>query len=212
VIFRGDGEEAFSVGADIREFEDRFRDSAQAKVYSAAVAAALNQIARMDKPTVAMIQGACAGGGLQLAISMDLRIAARGSRFGIPVTRLGIVVGWEGLQHLLHLVGVGTASDLLLTGRMIGAQEAYRVGLISRLVERDQLEAATDDLAAEILQGAPLTHHWHKDMIRIIQRVHDLSVLSQEQRDIQYACFDTSDFQIGYRAFLEKRTPVFQGR
>ena len=212
VIFRGAGTQAFSAGADIAEFEEQRKNSALASKYHAAVEEALEAIAHLPRPTIAMVAGYCVGGGLELATAADLRIAADNARFGIPTAKLGIVVGYREMARLIQLVGSGMTMDILLTARVVEAEEALRIGLISRLVPLDELESYTEKVAAEIAGSAPLSHRWHKQMLETVLRDPGLERLTPEEKKLTFACFDTEDFQEGRRAFLEKRKPVFRGR
>ena len=212
VIFRGAGIEAFSAGADIGEFEDQRRNSALARRYHAAVEEALEAIAHFPRPTIAMVAGFCVGGGLELATAIDLRIAADNSRFGIPTAKLGIVMGYHEMSRLVRLVGPGHAMDLLLTARLIDAQGALRIGLISRLVPLAEVEEYTQKVATEIAAYAPMSHRWHKQILETILRNPGLDGLTPDEAKLPFACFDTEDFQEGRRAFLEKRKPEFRGR
>lgn len=212
VILRGSGTQAFSAGADIAEFEETRRNSALAIKYHAAVEEAFKAVADLPKPTIAMVAGFCVGGGLELAISTDLRIAADNSRFGMPTAKLGIVMPhWE-MSRLVRLVGAGCAMDMVLTARLVDADEALRIGLISRLVPVAEIEEYTEQVATEIAGYAPLSHRWHKQFLETVLRTPDLDTLAPEEAKLPFVCFDTEDFQEGRRAFLEKRKPEFRGR
>jgi enoyl-CoA hydratase/carnithine racemase len=212
VVIRGAGEEAFSAGADISEF-DRYRNnSAQARRYSEAFDGAMDAIWALDRPIISMIRGFCVGGGLELACCTDLRIAAEGSRFGIPTARLGVLVGYREMRRLLQLVGVGGAAEILLAARILDGPEALRLGLITRLVPAGQLEEEVYRTAEDMATMAPLIHRWHKQIIRTVLQHPALEGLTAEQEALPFACFDTEDFQEGRRAFLEKRRPLFRGR
>lgn len=215
VVFRGAGEEAFSAGADIREFNEERYDSASAEAYAERFEGALDAIESLPQPTVSMIQGFCVGGGLELASTTDIRIASAGATFGVPVARLGIVAGFHEMRRIVNLIGPVHASYLMFSGALISAEEAARVGLINRRVRDDSegsLADATYDLARRIAALAPISHRDHKRIIHAVARDPDLSRLSEAEREIQFRVFDTEDFQEGRAAFLEKRTPQFEGR
>ncbi|MFQ5846074.1 MAG: enoyl-CoA hydratase [Candidatus Methylomirabilales bacterium] len=212
VVLRGAGTQAFSAGADIAEFEEQRKNSTLARKYHAAVEEALEAIAHLPKPTIAMVAGFCVGGGLELATATDLRIAADNSRFGIPTAKLGIVVGYQEMSRLVRLVGSGRVMDILFTARLVEADEALRIGLISRLVPLAEIEQYTNKVAAEIAGYAPLSHRWHKQMLETVLQNPGLDRLTPEEAKLTFACFDTEDFQEGRRAFLEKRKPAFRGR
>jgi enoyl-CoA hydratase/carnithine racemase len=212
LVIRGGGGEAFSAGADIAEFDKYRNDSARARVYSDAFDGALDAIWELGKPVIAMIQGFCVGGGLELACCADLRIAAEGSRFGIPTARLGVLVGYREMRRLLHLVGVSVASDILLAARILDADEALSAGLVTRVVAPAELDEEVYSIASDIAGMAPLIHRWHKQIMRTVLRNPGLEGLTADQEALPFECFDTEDFQEGRRAFLEKRAPVFRGR
>jgi enoyl-CoA hydratase/carnithine racemase len=212
LVIRGAGGEAFSAGADIAEFDKCRNDSTQARIYSDAFDGALDAIWEVGKPVIAMIQGFCVGGGLELACCADLRIAADGSRFGIPTARLGVLVGYREMRRLVHLVGVGVASEILLAARMLDAQEAWGAGLISQVCDAGALEERVYKIAGDMSGMAPLIHRWHKQIMRTVLANPGLVGLTPDQEAVPFACFDTEDFQEGRRAFLEKRPPVFRGR
>lgn len=209
VVLRGAGDQAFSAGADISEFETVRKDAEAAKAYGARVAAALDALAGCRHPTVAMIRGACVGGGLEIAAYCDLRIAGESSRFGIPTGRLGLVVAYGEMARLIDLVGRAAALEILLEGRVFGAAEAKEKDLVNRVVADGRVEPETYETARRIAQGAPLVARWHK---KFAARLRDPRPLSRAERSEEYACYETEDFRIGFRAFLDKKTPEFKGR
>lgn len=209
VIVRGAGDEAFGAGADISEFEQTRASAAQARQYAGLVQEALGAVRHCRHPVIAAIRGLCVGGGLELATCADLRIASAGSRFGIPVKRLGLTVAYDELRPLVELVGRGGALRILLEGDLFDADEALRLGLVTRVVPDDGLDEAALASARKIAEGAPLVARWHK---KFVNRLMDPTPLSEAERAESYACFDTEDFRIGSRAFLAKEQPRFVGR
>jgi enoyl-CoA hydratase len=209
VVVAGGGERAFSVGADIAEFEATRSTVELARAYAARTHGALQRIARCRHPVVAAIRGLCVGGGLELATCCDLRIAGEGARFGIPIKRLGLVVAHSELQPLLRLVGPANALEILLEGEVFGAGRAAAMGLVNRVVPDDALEAEVAATAERIADGAPLVARWHKAFTR---RLLDPTPLTPEELDESYHCFGTEDFRAGYQAFLAKTRPTFRGR
>lgn len=209
VILRGAGEKAFAAGADIAEFATERANVEQAREYDRVVNPVLEAIARCRHPVVAMIRGACVGGGLEVAAVCDLRICGESSRFGIPVKNLGLCVAYGELQGLIDLVGRAAALEIVLEGRVFGAQEAKDKGLVNRVVPDDQVEEETAAMVKRIAEGAPLVARWHK---RFARRLADPRPLTPEEYDESFTCFGTEDFRIGYRAFLAKRKPDFRGK
>jgi len=209
VIIAGAGERAFSVGADISEFEQNRSSVEKARSYAKRTHAALDAIARCRHPVLAEIRGLCVGGGLELACCCDLRIAGESARFGIPVKRLGLVVAYSELQPLVDLIGPANAMEILLEGDVFGAQRAYDMGLVNRVVPDAGVRAEVEASAARICEGAPLVARWHKKFTR---RLMQTEPLTAEEIDESYACFGTEDFRIGYQAFLAKTKPEFRGR
>ena len=211
VVFKGAGDVAFSAGADIADFDEFRADSKKGKVYNDAVDRLLDTLAFMDTPTISMIRGFAAGGGCELAVATDLRIAAEGSRLGIPAARLGISIGHREMRGLVSLVGKGNALYILLSCRLIEADEALRMGLVNQVVKPEELEPVTYLLAREIASQAPLSHAANKRTLRQVQAKPGLDNLTPEELNVPLAQFDTRDYQEGYRAFLEKRVPDFIG-
>jgi enoyl-CoA hydratase/carnithine racemase len=209
IVLTGMGERAFSVGADISEFEANRSTVDQARRYHERTHAAMQAILQCRHPVIAQIRGLCVGGGLELATVCDLRICGASARFGIPVKRLGLVISYTELKPLLELVGPANALEVLLEGRMYGADEALRMGLVNRVVEDAELEGEIAATAARIAEGAPLVARWHKKFTR---RLMQPEPLSEQEMDESFACFGTEDFRVGFQAFLAKGTPVFRGR
>ena len=211
VVIAGAGDEAFSAGADIADFEAHRSDSVKGRGYNEAVDGLLQAAAEMATPTISMVQGFAAGGGCELAVATDLRIAGEGSRLGIPVARLGITIGHREMRGLVDLVGKGNALYILLSGRLLDAPEALRIGLVNQVVPAEELETYTYRLANEIAALAPLSHAVNKETLRQVQLKPSSDDLTPEEADLPLTQFDTRDYQEGYRAFLEKRRPNFIG-
>ena len=211
VIITGAGGEAFSAGADISDFEEHRSDSTKGRRYNDAVNGLLAAVSDMATPTISMIRGFAVGGGCELAIATDLRIAAEGSTFGIPVARLGISIGHREMRGLVDLVGKGNALYILLSGRLIGAQEAKDMGLVNQVTADEDLEEVTYGLAREVAALAPLSHAVNKLTMQQALAKPRLCDLTPEEAELPAAQFDTLDYREGYRAFLEKRRPLFRG-
>ena len=209
IVLRGAGVKAFAAGADIAEFETVRTNARVAKDYGDKIEGTMRAVAECRHPTVAMIHGVCVGGGLEIASQCDLRICGASSRFGIPINKLGLVVGYGEMGALIDLVGRATALEILLEGRVFGAAEAKEKGLINRVVADAEVEAEALAAAARIAAGAPLVARWHKKFAR---RLADPRPLSEAERDEGYACFDSEDYRIGFKAFLAKRKPQFKGK
>src|SRR4051812_32140837 len=170
VILRGAGEEAFASGADITEFPATRSDPQSGVAYHAAVVGALRAIGAVEQPVIAMIHGYCIGGGCELAVACDLRLADDRARFGIPATRLGVVLGVDELRALRDLVGVGAAKDILLAGRTLTSDEALRIGLVNQVFRPEELLDATLRLAERIAGYAPVALAAAKDLLGWIAR------------------------------------------
>lgn len=209
VVVRGAGEKAFAAGADIAAFATERANARQAKEYGTRIAAAMHRVAECRHPMVALIQGACVGGGLLVATQCDLRICGESSRFGVPVKNLGLVEAYDELAGMMKVASRAHSLEILLEGRIWGAREAYEKGLVNRVVPDDKVVEEAYATAHRIAEGAPLAARWHK---KFINRLANPAPLSAQERDESYACFDTADFREGVSAFLAKRKPRFEGR
>jgi enoyl-CoA hydratase/carnithine racemase len=209
IVLRGAGGKAFAAGADIAEFATERANARQASGYGELIHEAMQSVGHCRHPTVALLEGACIGGGLEIAAMCDLRICGRSSRFGVPIARLGLTMGYGELEGLLALVGRAVALEILLEGRVFGADEAFRKGLVNRVVEDADVEREAYATAGRIAAGAPLVARWHKQFVeRLFPRVD----LPPEEWNEGYACFDTEDYREGVAAFLAKRKPGFKGK
>ena len=209
IVIRGAGEKAFAAGADISEFETTRKNARVAKKYGEVLEATMSAIARCRHPIVAMIHGVCVGGGLEIISQCDLRICGASSRFGIPIAKLGLVVGYGEMKGLIDLVGRAASLEILLEGRVFGAEEAKDKGLVNRVVPDDRVGEESMAAARRIAEGAPLVARWHKKFAR---RLAEPRPPTKTERDEAYACFDTEDFRIGVKAFLAKEKPEFKGK
>ena len=211
VILTGAGDKAFMSGADISQFEKNRSDARANEEYNRKSDAQRALLANYPKPTMACIRGFCLGGGMQVAMLTDIRFAAEDSQFGIPAAKLGIAYGFEGLRHLVSLVGPSWARLILYTGMRIDSAEALRIGLVDRVMANDKLLDETLEVARTISGNAPLAIKAAK--ITIAQVLKD-----KDERDmaaikaIATACMDSEDFREGRQAFMEKRKPQFKGR
>lgn len=209
IVLRGAGDRAFAAGADISEFATERADARQAKTYGALIHATMQAVARCAHPVIAMIRGACVGGGLEIAAMCDMRICGDTSRFGVPIKNLGLTMGYGELQGVLGLVGRAVALEILLEGRVFDAAEALQKQLVNRVVADSDVEHEVYTLAGRIAAGAPLVARWHK---QFIERLTVVPEISPTQWDEGFACFDTADYRTGVAAFLAKRKPRFEGR
>ncbi|ARP89764.1 enoyl-CoA hydratase [Bordetella genomosp. 9] len=209
VILRGAGEKAFSPGNDISEFQTSRSNKQQAREYGAIMRRTIEAIGGCRHPVIAQIHGICVGGGMEIASLANVRICGASSRFGVPIKNLGLVMSYSELGPLVRLVGPDAALAMLLEGTIFDAQEALRLGVVTRVVPDDKVAAEAWAAAERIAAGAPLVARWHK---RFVRRILQGGELTDAERDEAFDCFDTEDFQTGYRAFLAKQTPRFQGR
>jgi enoyl-CoA hydratase len=159
-------------------------------------------------PTVALIEGLCVGGGLEIAACCDLRVCGESSLFGAPINRLGLTMSHEEVEPLVRLLGAALVLEILLTGDLINAERAQQCGLVNRVHPDAAVVEHGYGLVARIATGAPLVNRWHKKFVR---RVLERRPVSKTERDEAQEAFETSDYLEGRRAFLEKRDPNFRG-
>lgn len=211
IVLEGDGDKAFVSGADISQFEDMRAAREAVKQYEALAEEALTSIQRCSKPTLACIRGWCIGGGVNVAIACDLRIAASDAVFSIPAARLGLGYRYSALKNLVDLIGVGAAKDLFYTARRIDAAEAQRLGLVSRVAAPESLPALLAEYTGSIGENAPLTIFAAKTIIgEILKPSPELD--AERCRELIQQCFASDDYAEGRKAFMDKRKPVFKGR
>ncbi len=204
-----DGRVAFGAGADIAEFLEKRNSATQAEAYAAVMERASEALRDSPHPTIALVQGACVGGGLEIALQCDLRIAGAGARLGIPIARIGNGLPTSALRPLVELCGRSTALELLLEGRILTAEEALQRGLVNRVLPDDGVEAEAYAAAGRIAAGAPLVHRYHRAFTR---RAADPRPFSRDEWAAPFALCDSADYAEGIRAFLDKRPPTFTGR
>ena len=210
VILRGAGNRAFSAGADISEFGSA-RTGDAAREYDKLNHAAFSAVMECAKPSIAMIEGYCMGGGLELALCCDIRYAAQGSSFAIPAAKLGIGYNPRWIRPLFSALNAAQAKEVLFTGRRFSGDEALAMGMITRLLPADELARGTCELAGLIAENAPLSIYAAKRCIDEFLRAPenpDMNALDE----LVEACFDSEDYAEGRAAFAEKRKPVFKGR
>lgn len=208
VVLRGAGK-AFASGGDLAEMAHM--DSSRALQNYKQVETVLTAIETCALPIIAMIEGYALGGGCEIAVACDLRVATTDARFGIPIARIGHTIDFINARRLLALIGPAALKQLLFTDRILDASEAHQLGLINTVVPREEIEAHTYDLARTIAQKAPLSLRATKRTIR--ECMYNLSLQGiEDPAALAAACFDTEDFKEGIRAFFEKRAPRFEGR
>src|SRR5271169_7206715 len=211
VILVGAGDKAFVSGADISQFEKTRHNAEASEEYSKRSAAQRALLADYPKPTIACIRGFCLGGGMQVAMLADIRLASDSSQFGIPAAKLSIAYGYDGLRNLVSLVGPSWARLIMYTGMRIDAAEAQRIGLVDRVLPDTELWDATMEIARTISGNAPLAIQAAKITIAQVLKDpadRDMGAIKQIGTD----CMDSEDFREGRRAFMEKRKPQFNGR
>jgi enoyl-CoA hydratase len=207
-IITGAGDKAFIAGADISEFEGRTALEQRQVMRGNRVFDAFEEF---PKPIIAMINGFCLGGGCEVALSCDIRIAADTAKFGQPEMNLGIIPGGGGTQRLTRLVGEGKAMELILTGDIIDAAEAKAIGLVNHVVPLADLEARTMEIAQKIAEKSPIALRMGKEAVKGAARMNLREGLEHEI-DLFALCFSSEDKEEGVKAFLEKRKPDFKGR
>lgn len=209
VVLRGSGDKSFCAGADLKERKGVSAE--ETGPYVDAISGAINAWSRIPQPTLAVVNGFAFGGGMELAIACDLRIASDNALFGLTEVRLGIMPGAGGTQRLPRLIGVAAAKELILLGNRIDAARALELGLVSSVVPSAELDAKVDSILAELLLCAPRSTRMAKEAID-----RGIEVGIDEGLRIERACYEqtlfTDDRNEGLLAFAEKRPPNYQGR
>lgn len=209
VILTGAGEKAFVAGADIGELNKN--NAVEAKEYTHRGQAVLDLIENLGKPVIACINGFALGGGCEIAMACTMRLASENAKIGQPEVKLGLIPGYGGSQRLPRLVGKGIAMQLVLTGEMISAQEAHRIGLVNEVLPAGQLIARAEAIAQAIIKNAPLAIQYCMEAVN-----HGMEMTQQEglylEATLFAVCCATEDKNEGTAAFLEKRAAKFAGK
>ncbi len=208
VVFTGAGDKAFVAGADIAEFAGRTAVTQREVMLGRSLFTAVDTF---PKPVIAMVNGYCLGGGCELALACDLRIASETASFGQPEINLGIIPGGGGTQRLTRLIGEGKAMELILTGDIIDARTAFMLGLVNIVVPAAELEAKTMEIANRIAEKSPVALRMAKEAVKTASRA-NLDEGLRREVDLFALCFSSEDKDEGVKAFLEKRKPQFRGR
>ena len=211
VIVRGAGEKAFAAGSNISSFGAVRTDAAQNRHYNEVNERSYNAVYECSKPTIAMIQGYCIGGGLDFATSCDIRICSDDASFAIPAVRLGLGYGYEGQIRLNRVIGPVSGRDLFFTGRRYTADEALRIGLVHEVVPAAGLEHRVTEYASTLAQNAPLTLKALKRGFIELEKDPGMRNM-QAAQDLIDVCFGSADYVEGREAFAQKRRARFEGR
>jgi enoyl-CoA hydratase/carnithine racemase len=214
LVITGDGP-VFSAGYDIGNFSDEsaFADAAE-KLVAHPFTDAIEALEAYRFPVIAALNGHAIGGGLELAVTCDLRVAARGVKMGMPPAKIGLIYGHTGLRRFMDVCGLANTNELFFTGRNVDADRAYDMGLVNQVVEPDELEETVLSLAGEIAANAPLSLEGNKRILRTLRAIPGTlpEDVERELVELRESCFYTEDFREGIKAFGEKRTPRWQGR
>jgi enoyl-CoA hydratase/carnithine racemase len=211
VVLSGTGGKAFISGADISEFEEKRSSRENILEYNRIAGQANAAIIDFPKPTIAMIQGYCIGGGLGVALCCDLRLAAENASFAVPAAKLGLGYAYDGIKRLVDVVGPSFAKEIFYTARQFDSTEALQMGLVNRVVPTLNIESYVRDYAGTIGGNAPLTINSVKLSVNEASRDPDKRNLIAAQAAVD-ACFASADYVEGRVAFIEKRKPAFRGR
>ena len=209
IIIRGEGGKSFSPGNDISEFKKERSSSKLAKSYGKVLHNTLGLIFNCPIPTIAMIEGICVGGGLEIAACCDIRICGKSSRFGIPIKKLGLTMAAKELEVLLKITNYSTAMEILFEGRVFDSKEALDKRLVNRVVDDEDVQRESYKSADLICEGAPQVARWHKEFARNILKD---GKVTEKINNLGYKCYDTEDFKIGYQSFLNKTKPKFKNK
>lgn len=210
LVLSGAGDKAFSAGADISRFEDERATGEAVADYNATTSRVSDKLAAFARPTIAEIQGVCIGGGVNLAVCCDLRLAGESARFAIPAARLGLGYGYQGVERVARVVGIAHALEIYYTARQFSAAEALAMGLVNRVVPDGVLDAYVRQYAQMIAENAPLTIAAIKAAVTELCRPESERDRPAVERKVR-ACFESRDYAEGRRAFMEKRRPAFTG-
>ncbi len=209
IVLAGAGDKAFVSGADISQFEKERSSTDAVQRYEELAEGAAARLQGCDKPLVAMIRGFCLGGGLNIAVLCDIRIAADDARFGIPAAKMGLGYRASSMKNLVEIVGAAYAREIMITARQFTAQEAKEMGLANKVVAVVDLEKTVKEYTDAIGGNAPLTMRTAK---RIIRELGKLDYDAAKCRAWAKECFESEDYKEGRKAFMEKRKPVFNGK
>jgi len=208
LVITGAGEKSFIAGSDIKEFEGQTPTTQRDLFHESSL---YNSIDSFPKPVIAMVNGFCLGGGNELAMACDIRMASENAKFAQPEINLGIICGGGGTQRLTNLVGEGRSMEMILTGDMIDAATAEKIGLVNHVYPANQLEAETMKLAEKIAEKAPIALQLSKEAVKFAAKS-NLDEGLRREVDLFAICFSTEDKKEGVAAFLEKRKPEFKGK
>lgn len=208
VVITGAGEKSFIAGADISEFAGQTPVTQRSGFLEKTL---FNSLDNFPKPVIAMVNGFCLGGGCELALACDIRLASEKARFGQPEINLGIIPGGGGTQRLTRLIGEGLAMEMILTGEMIDAATALNLKLVNNVFPAAELEAKTLEMANKIAEKSPIALQMAKEAVKLASKS-NLDEGLRREIDLFAICFSTEDKEEGVSAFLEKRKPVFKGR
>jgi enoyl-CoA hydratase/carnithine racemase len=209
VVLRGAGSEAFCAGADIGAFARERGNRALEDRYAEVLHTSMQSVRLCRHPVVAMIMGACIGGGAGIATMCDFRVGGEGMKFGITARNLGIWYPYAEMDPVIELAGTGVAAEVFIEGRIFSGREAYEKGLLSRVVADDQIEAEAMALARRVASGSPLSARFHKAAIR---KLRGALPIGEAEHAAVNGFVETEDFHNAVRAFMEKRRPVWQAR
>jgi enoyl-CoA hydratase/3-hydroxyacyl-CoA dehydrogenase len=209
LIITGDGDRAFSAGADVTMFPKATPTAAEA--FSRAGQEVFSKIEKMSKPVIAAINGFALGGGLELALACDFRIAAEHAELGSPEIVLGLIPGWGGTQRLVRIVGLAKAKEMVMLGIRLKADEALKVGLVHKVVNYEKLKDETRELAQKLADGPPLAMKYAKQAVNFGTQV-PLEVGLRLEAGLMGLTFSTDDLKEGLEAFMARRKAEFKGK